>query len=269
MAVPVIAVNPAYNVLFNNLSKTVLLSQLVYWDGRKTLERWGETWFVKTSADLAEEICHGSSKSVGDWLREFRKMGLIRVRRAFFMGINQLWIQVNHEQLEALLMQSGVSTSPPDDLPETEVTPDSNLPETEVTAERNLPETDFSPPVTYPTGNCISKSTSTKIIDQIQIDDDDFVSQSLNQEQIEVVRERVMAQVNVRKMTASPIRNVTRYLQVALENEVRRIQTVKPMKPKEKTVRTDEDFWGEWADYVPKDFDTWQKTQFAGAQPDQ
>ena len=259
MSVPVIAVNPAYNALFNNMAKTVLFSQLVYWDGRKTLQRWGETWFAKTSADLAEEICHGSSKSVGDWLREFRQMGLIKVKRAFFNGVNQLWIQVNHEQLQTLLAQFTVSTSPPDDLPKSDIIPDSNLPETELIAESNLPETELSPAVTYPTGNSISKITSTKIINQIQIDDDDFVSQSLNQEQIDAVTARVMAQVNARQLSPSPIRNVQRYLQVALENEAHRVQMVKPIQSK---TLSDEDFFGEWADYFPQNDDNWRGLWF-------
>jgi len=244
MAVPVIAVNPAYNVLFNNLSKTVLLSQLVYWDQRKCLQRWGEMWFAKTSADLAEEICHGSSKSVGDWLREFREMGLIKVKRGFFNGVNQLWIQVNHGRLEALLADCGIET-----------TSDTNLPETELPTDSNLPQTDVSEAVTYPTGNSISKITPTKIIDPIQRDDEDIVFPSLMQEQIDRVTARVMAQVNARRLTTSPIRDVRRYLQVALENEAQRIQAT---QPKQVDVIRDDDMMGEWKDFFPQNDEVWR-----------
>jgi len=262
MAVPVIAVNPAYNVLFNNLSKTVLLSQLVYWDQRKCLQRWGETWFAKTSTDLAEEICHGSAKSVGDWLREFREMGLIKVKRGFFNGVNQLWIQVNHGQLEALLAKFGigiVQDEPETNLPKTELSADSNLPQTDITVDSKLPQPDVSPPVTYLTGNCISKITPPEIIDQIQRDDEDVVFPSLTQEQIDLVTKRVMAQVNARKMTTSPIRNVQRYLQVALENEAQRTQTTKP-KPID--VVDNDDLMGEWKDHFPQNDEVWRGLWF-------
>ena len=205
MTAPVIAVNPAYNLFLNNMGKTVLLSQLVYWDARKVLQRWGECWIVKTSATLADEICHGSAKSVGDWLREFKQMGLIRVKRGFFEGINQLWIQVNQDKIRALLAES---------------TPDSNLPESDIPATTNLPQTDSPTAVSYPTGNCISKITSKKIDDPIE----DDIFKILSQEQINTVTERVTAQINSRKITASPIRNPERYLRVSLENEARHVQ---------------------------------------------
>ena len=152
---PIIAVNPAYNLFLHNMTKTVLLSQLVYWDKRKVLERWNERWIVKTSEQLAQEICHGSAKSIGDWLREFKAMGLIRVKRGFFNGISQLWIQVNYDRIQSLLAQFGHDSA------------NRNLPETDVTPSTNLPETDSPAGVTYPTGNCISENLDSKKIDAI------------------------------------------------------------------------------------------------------
>jgi len=205
---PVIAVNPAYNLFLNNMTKTVLLSQLIYWDKRKVLKRWDEYWIVKTSEQLAAEICHASAKSVGDWLREFKKMGIIRVKRGFFDGINQLWIQVDHDKIAELMATFGVDAS------------DNNLPQTDVTPESNLPQTDSPTAVTYLSGNCISKNLDSDKIDGI----DDDILQFLTAEQIRDVTVRVTEQVNSRRMTSSPIHHPERYLRVALENEARKHQ---------------------------------------------
>lgn len=223
MIAPVIAVNPAYNLLLNNMTKTVLLSQLVYWDGRKSLRKDGELWFAKTSAALAEEIGHGSAKSVGDWLRDFKAMGLIRIKRGFFNGINQLWIQVSHDKLAALLAEFEIEHT----LPQADTIEEETLPQRAVTHVNNLPQTDSPTAVSYPTGNCISKITSQKINDHR--DDDDF--SILTQAEIDAVTQRVTELVNSRKFTTSPIRSPEQYLRTSLKNEAEKKQTIPPETP--------------------------------------
>lgn len=237
-AVPIIAVNPAYNLFLNNMTKTVLLNQLIYWDQRKVVKRWNECWIVKTSEQLADEICHGSAKSVGDWLREFKKMGIIRVKRGFFNGINQLWIQVEHDKITALLADFA------DHLPS------NNVPETDVTPDRNLPLTDSPAAVTYPTGNCISKTLDSKKIDFIE----DDIFKILSQEQIDTVTKRVTEQVNSRRVTTFPIRNPERYLRVSLENEARKFKAQAPSDYQ--SSNTNDIEWVDFPEPKPREFPT-------------
>ena len=251
MTVRIIAFRPVYNTLFNNPSKSILLSQLQYLDDHKSLKRWGETWFVRTSEELAEEIGYHSAKSIGNWLREFSKMGIIKVRRAFLKGINQLWMQLDHHKIKDLLKASGADLSLLDDSPAQDKTPDSNVSQTELSNEHNIPEaeldddnnlpqkeldrgsnfprTELSAEVTSLSGNPISENISLKRSDQDQkdqirrSDDDGFIRQHLSGSQIAEVTRRVNLRYEQLKTSADPIRNKSRYLKMALKNEAEKV----------------------------------------------